>query len=142
MRYDKRPLLRLSRFLALALPSLGMLLAVFHFAWHALDSTARLDFPAPLVLGSWVLECVGLTALFLLIHKKGEEPSSFRGGLLDGLLAGWIAWVFRGPLLVLTLVGAAGVPRDPWWHITVVWLGLYTVCGLLLGTLGYLSREP
>jgi len=119
-----------------------MLLAVFHFAWNALDPTARLDLPASLVLGSWVLECVGLTALFLLIQKGGGEGLSLRSNLLDGLLAGWIAWVFRGPLLVLTLVGAAGVPRDPWWHITVVWLVLYTACGLLLGMLAHLSRKP
>ena len=136
MRYDDSPLIRLSRFLALALPSLGMLLALFHFAWQQIDPTARLALPTTLVLGSWVLECVGLAALFLLIHRQD------RSALLDGLLTGWVAWVFRGPLLVLTLVGAAGVPRDPWWRITVVWLALYTFCGLLLGLIARLSRAP
>jgi hypothetical protein len=58
------------------------------------------------------------------------------------LLAGWIAWVFRGPLLVLTLVGAAGIARDPWWGTTVVWLGLYSACGVLLGLVARLSRTP
>jgi hypothetical protein len=124
-----------------------MLLAVFHIAWQAIDPSARLELPPALVLGSWILECVGLAALFLLVHRgqtRGRTPGgggrpSLATDMLDGALTGWIAWVFRGPLLVLTLV-SAGVPRDPWWHITLVWLILYTACGLLLGCIGHLSR--
>lgn len=85
--------------------------------------------PGHLLLATWLLEAIGLTALFLLIQGRGSNR------LLDGLAAGWIAWVFRGPLLVLTVVSAANLPRQPWWRMTSRWLLLYTVCGLVLALL-------
>ena len=83
--------------------------------------------PGWVALATWALEALALSALFLLIHSR----SGLR--LLSGLLAGWIAWVFRGPLLVVTVVGLAGLPAAPWWGVAFGWWILYTFCGLLLG---------
>lgn len=111
-------------------------MALFHFA---LEAVGRAPDPAALApsggralpgwvaLATWTLEALSLSALFLLIHSQ----SGLR--LLSGLLAGWIAWVFRGPLLVVTVVGLAGLPAAPWWGLAFGWWILYTVCGLLLG---------
>lgn len=112
-------------------------MALFHLALQVsgmeragLAAGARL--PNAVVLGTWLLESLGLSALFLLIQGQGSV-------WLAGLLAGWIAWVFRGPLLVLTvagtagMAGAAGAPAGRWWPLALSWWFLYTVCGLLLG---------
>lgn len=126
----------LKRFLLLSLPLLVLAMALFHFALEALGrapdpnllaDSAGAALPPWVSLATWILEAVGLSALFLLIHG--------RGGLrwLSGLLAGWIAWVFRGPLLVVTVVGLAGLPPGPWWSLALSWWVLYTLCGLLLG---------
>ena len=160
MRYHRFPL---RRFLLLALPLLVLSIAVFHFALEALglaDGEAlavRLGgvdlphLPGWAVAGTWVLEAIALTALFLMVQTPGRaagQRSGQRSGWwLDGLLAGWIAWVFRGPLLVITLV-AAGVHPGPWWKLAFLWLALYSICGLLLGALAETSatarsgREP
>ncbi len=133
------------RFLLLALPLLVLTIAVFHFALEALGLAdgqglaARLGLPPVAALpawalaGTWVLEAIALTALYLLV--QGREA-----WWLDGLLAGWIAWVFRGPLLVVTLVAAAGVKPGPWWTLAFYWLVLYSLCGLLLGALAESTR--
>lgn len=137
MRYHRLPL---RRFILLALPLVLLAIAVFHFALEALGLAdgqglaARLGaapagmLPAWALAGTWVLEAVALTALFLLVQVREVW-------WLDGLLAGWIAWVFRGPLLVVTLVAAAGVKPGPWWTLAFYWLVLYSFCGLLLGAL-------
>ena len=134
------------RFLLLALPLVLLAIALFHFALEALgladgaalsapitsalggQPTASL-LPAWALVGTWVLEAVALTALFLLVQARSAW-------WLDGLLAGWIAWVFRGPLLVVTLVAATGVRPGPWWTLAFYWFLLYSLCGLLLGALG------
>lgn len=111
-------------------------MGLFHFLLEALKrapdpallSHAEVSrLPAAVMLATWVLEAVALSALYLLIQGRGG------GRLLNGLLTGWIAWVFRGPLLVVTVVGLAGLPRGPWWALSFSWLVLYTVCGLILG---------
>lgn len=84
------------------------------------------DLPQWVMLATWTLEAVGLAALFLLIQGRG-------GRWIAGLLTGWIAWVFRGPLLVVTVAGLAGLPPGPWWSMVLSWWVLYTLCGLLLG---------
>lgn len=85
--------------------------------------------PMPLVLGTWLLEAVGLTALFLILH--GRTGSRF----LDGLLVAWSAWLFRGPLLVITAVGVTRGPAEPWWSMALVQLAAYTLCGVVLAVL-------
>jgi hypothetical protein len=129
MRYDRNPL---RRFLLLALPLLILTMALFQFAMEMLglqvDSSSLgggIDLPGYVSLATWTLEALGLAALFLLVHGRG-------GGWTSGLLAGWIAWVFRGPLLVVTVVALAGLSPRPWWLLALSWWVLYSLCGLLL----------
>jgi len=131
-RYDRRAL---RRFLIFALPLLVLTMALFSFALEALgmapdpallSRSGIAPLPGWVVLATWVLEAVGLAALFLLIQGRG-------GRFLAGLLTGWIAWVFRGPLLVVTVAGLAGLPPGPWWTMAFSWWVLYSLCGLLLG---------
>jgi hypothetical protein len=68
-------------------------------------------------------------ALFLV--TQGRAGSWW----LDGLLAGWLAWVFRGPLLVLTVTVAAHQSQEAWWRIVFGWWVLYSCCGLALAAL-------
>ena len=129
------------RFITNALPLLVLLLALFGFAVEVLDLEPRSGavirlavfeqsrVPASVVLGAWVMEACGLLALFLLAQGRCGA------WWLDGLVAGWLAWVFRGPLLVLTIVVAARQPQDPWWDIAFGWWILYSVCGLALAML-------
>jgi hypothetical protein len=131
MRYDRPPL---RRFLVLALPTLVLVMALFRSGVEALGRTPALLSAAPdlrqrwvVVIGTWLLEALALAALYLLVQASGGSR------LLNGLLTGWIAWVFRGPLLVVAVVTLAGQPAGPWWSMAFSWWVLYTVCGLLLG---------
>jgi hypothetical protein len=142
LRYDRAPL---RRFLLLALPLLVLAMALFHFALEQagmspdralLARTGSAVLPAWVTLGTWCLESVALAALFLLIYGRGDS------GWLTGLLTGWIAWVFRGPLLVVTVVGLAGLPPGPWWSMAFSWWILYSLCGLLLGFLARSALAP
>jgi hypothetical protein len=136
MRYDRHPL---RRFLVLALPALVLTMALFRSGVEALGRAPELlrappvTLPLWVVVGTWLLEAVALAALYLLVQPSGG------GRLLDGLLTGWIAWVFRGPLLVVAVVTLGGQPAGPWWSMTFSWWVLYTVCGLLLGVVAIAS---
>ncbi len=135
----------LTRFLLHAIPLLLLLLALFGFAVELLDveprsgSVIRLALleqprvPAVVVIGTWLLEACGLTALFLLAQGRCGA------WWLDGLVAGWLGWIFRGPLLVITIVVAARQPQQPWWTLAFGWWVLYSVCGL---SLALLARGP
>lgn len=138
MRYDRAPL---RRFLLFALPLLILTMALFQFALEMLGlrvDPARLApaggiaLPGWVQLATWTLEALGLAALFVLVHGRG-------GGWISGLLTGWIAWVFRGPLLVVTVVGLAGLPPRPWWSLALSWWVLYSLCGALLGGVAALA---
>ncbi len=129
------------RFIAYAVPLLLLLLALFGFSVELLDAEPRAGsviklalfeqprVPGQLVVGTWLVEASGLIALFLLAQGR------FGTWWLDGLVAGWVAWVFRGPLLVITIVVAARQPQDPWWKLAFGWWVLYSVCGLSLALL-------
>jgi hypothetical protein len=128
----------LRRFLLFALPLLVLAMALFHFGLEvlgvapdpqALSRSGAARLPAGVMLATWVLEALGLSALFLLVYGRNGRS----GRWLAGLLTGWIAWVFRGPLLVVTVAGLAGLPPGPWWSLAFSWWILYTLCGLLLG---------
>ena len=135
LRYDRATL---TRFLILVVPLLLVLFALHAFIMVGMGwgpdtgPLARFGLspdpnpPMELLLGGWLLESLGLTALFLLI--QGRSGSA----LLDGLATGWVAWIFRGPVLVLTLERWSRLPRDPWWPLAQRWLVLYTICGLTL----------
>lgn len=127
------------RFLTLALPLLLLLLAVFGFLVGALDLEPRhgtvvrlalLEQPhidGAVVLTAWLMEACGLLALYLLaLGRCGAW-------WLDGLVAGSLGWVFRGPIFVLTVVHATRMPQEPWWRLALAWWILYVICGLALG---------
>lgn len=121
----------MSRFLALSIGLLILVMALFQFGLAALGwlpPGAPASPPPRVQMGAWGLEALGLAALFLLIHR--EEGKAW----LSGLLSGWIAWVFRGPLLVVA-VAAAGLDPKPYWAMTFRWWVLYSVCGLALAAL-------
>jgi hypothetical protein len=126
----------LRRFLFFAIPLLILTMGLFQFAMEALglqldprqlSPSGGIDLPAWVQLATWGLEALGLASLYLLIHGRDG------GGCISGLLTGWIAWVFRGPLLVVTVVGLAGLAPGPWWTLVFSWWILYSLCGLLLG---------
>lgn len=129
------------RFLTLALPLLLLFLAVFGFLVGALDLEPRngtvvrlalLEQPriaGSVVLTAWLMEACGLLALYLLaLGRCGAW-------WLDGLVAGSLGWVFRGPIFVLTVVHATRMPQEPWWRLALAWWILYAACGLALGWL-------
>jgi hypothetical protein len=137
----------LTRFLLFALTLLLVLVALFNLGlelvglepdlgplvgWHGGDG----GLPGAWVLATWALESLALAALFLLVDARGGSR------LLSGLLTGWIAWVFRGPLLVMTAVGYGGLPHAPWWGLTGRWLILYTLAGILLAAVATLVHLP
>jgi len=134
------------RFLLFAFTSLLVLIALFNLGvevvgqapdlgplvgWHS----GRAGLPGGFVLGSWALEALALTALFVLVDSGRRSP------WLNGLLSGWVAWVFRGPLLVLAAVGFGHLAGGPWWRLSVRWFVLYTLAGLLLGLVAALTAE-
>lgn len=133
------------RFLSIAFPLVLVMLAVFGVLAGALGleprdgSVIRLALwdqsavPPTVVLAAWSMEACGLLALFLV--AQGRCGSWW----LDGLVAGWLGWVFRGPLLVLTVVVATRQPQEPWWRLAFAWWILYSLIGLALG---WLSIEP
>lgn len=111
-------------------------MALFEFGLAALGwlpAGAPAAPPPRVQLGAWGLEALGLAALFLLIHR--EESSVW----FSGVLSGWIAWVFRGPLLVVS-VAAAGLDPKPFWAMTFRWWLLYTTCGFVLAALARPTR--
>ncbi len=137
------------RFLLLALTSLLLLFATFHLAVEMAGFEPDLGplvgwqpgargLPGGWILATWALEALTLTALFLLVDARGGSR------LFDGLMAAWCAWVFRGPVLVMTVVGFGGQPLGPWWRLTLRWFVLYTLAGLLLALVARVSelRRP
>ena len=140
MRYDLRAL---RRFLIFALPLLVLTMGLFRFALEVLhrapdpallSPSSVASLPGWVILATWILEAVGLSALYLLILARGGSRFA------AGLLAGWVAWIFRGPLLVVTVVGLAGLPPRPWWGMAFSWWILYSICGLVLGAAASAAR--
>ncbi len=127
MGYHRRPLFR---FLPLALLASVLVLGLGTLAIDWMDGGSfgpKLE--SKFVLGGWALEALALTALFLLVQGRGGT------WWLDGLLTAWMAWIFRGPVLVLTVAEVSGRGPGPWWGLSLRWLGLYSLCGLLLAVL-------
>jgi hypothetical protein len=117
----------LFRFLLLAVLLTVLLIGICTLAFDAADGGRfgpRLDGKG--VLGGWLLEATALTALFLLIQGRGGS------WWLDGLLAGWLAWIFRGPVLLLTVAELQNGVGEPLWTLTLRWLLTYSLCGLLI----------
>ena len=118
----------------LVLPLLLLALGLFHFGSEAAGLPLP-RVPAPYLLGLWLLESLGLVALFLLVRDRRL------GRWLAGLAVAWAAWIFRGPVLALTTAGASSVSGGDWWKLVLAWLALYTVCGVLMAAVaGSLER--
>lgn len=129
----------MTRFILYALPLLFLLLALFGVAVEIFELepqrgtklvlTESKVLAPEIVLATWLLEATGLLALYLLAQG--------RCGFwwLDGLVTGWVAWIFRGPLLVITMVTATGRVQEHWWKVAVAWWVLYSICGLALAVL-------
>ncbi len=140
LSYDLSTLLR---FIIHSVPLLVLFLAVFGFLVGYLDlgpaGTMTVlgpqSAPPRIVLSAWLLEALGLIVLFLLIEGRSGSY------LLDGLLTAWVAWIFRGPLLVVTIVVAAGRAQQPWWRVAFAWWILYTACGVTLAGLRRLQAR-
>lgn len=139
----------MKRFLFAALPLLFALFALFHLGLEIAGFEPELGrvvgrpggafgLPGAWILATWALEALALAALYLLV------VGSATARLSSGLLAAWIAWVFRGPLLVITATGFGGLSAAPWWRLSLRWFVLYSLAGLLLGVLGalLLRRAP
>lgn len=133
VRYDLRALLR---FLALSIPVLLLTLGLGHFVADmvGIDTGPSLGsneaLPAVYAVSAWLLEAVALTSLFLLVAGRTSAR------ILDGLFTGLCAWLFRGPVLVLTIASMPRTRIDGLWAASWVWLGLYLLCGCLLAWLG------
>jgi hypothetical protein len=118
------------RFLLLAILATALLLGLGALAFDAADGgDFGLKVDGRYVLGGWLLEAMTLTALFLLVQGRGGA------WWLDGLLTAWMAWIFRGPVLVLAVTQVLGRGPEPWWGLSLRWLALYSASGLLLGFL-------
>ena len=127
MSYYRPPLLR---FLLLSVLASVLILGLGTLAADSMDGGSfgpKID--GKFVLGGWALEAIALSALFLLIQGRGGN------WWLDGLLTAWMAWIFRGPVLVLTATEVLGRGPEPWWGLSLRWLVLYSLCGLLVAFL-------
>lgn len=82
--------------------------------------------PGHFVLGSWTLQAAGLVALFLLIQERAGA------WWLDGLLTGWLAWIFRGPVVVLAIAEDVGRSPTSGSSLALRWLVIYSLCGLAI----------
>jgi len=127
------------RFLALALPAALLILAVAGPIAAALGlgidteplAVRGVARPAGLEIrhqaAALGFEAMALTALFLLVEGKT------RSRLVDGLLAGFAAWLFRGPLLVVTVGALTRLPTEPFWQAARIDLVALPVAGLAVG---------
>ena len=94
--------------------------------------------PGALQVGAWALDALALLVLVLLFRGRGG------GWLFEGLAAGLLAWVFRGPLTVLSAVALACLPGEPWGQQARVALLVYPLLALAASALAarMLPREP
>lgn len=121
----------LLRFLLLAPPLVLLALGSFHYGSELLGLPVP-ALPGPFLLGLWVLEAIGLVALYLLVRER------LIGRWIAGVASAWAAWIFRGPVLALSAAGAPASAAagwgSSWGALVLAWLGLYTVCGLLVAS--------
>jgi hypothetical protein len=124
------------RFVLVALPLVLLLLAAAAVAQELTvppgapsAGAALAGLAGPWQLGEWLLEATALAGLFLLVQGRGGS------WWLDGLLTGGAAWVFRGPLLLLTMGRLSPLALRSWAPQVWWWLGSYLLVGLALGWL-------
>lgn len=117
------------RFLLLAVPVLLLWFAGAGYVTDAMTPSAAQvgGEHGQLLVLAWLLEAVALVVLYVLVQGRNRA-----GWWLDGLATGAVAWLFRGPLLVVSAVSIGHLPREPWWTLARHQLVLYLVAGLLL----------
>lgn len=115
-----------------ALP-LVILVSALHQALAAPAGPVPRGLSALTVIGFWGLEAIALTALFLLLSERG---GSF---VVSGLLTGWTAWLFRGPVAILSSATAGLPPRPGDWSFSLRALALYSATGLVLAAAAWAS---
>jgi len=135
------------RFLVLALPLALLVLAlapvVADLAGAGIDDgplAARgIARPIPLDLTTRALalgfEAFALVALYLLI--EGRTASR----VVDGAVAGFAAWIFRGPLLVLTVATLTRLPLATFWQAARVSLVALPLAGVAVGLVAGWTRR-
>ncbi|MEZ5312433.1 MAG: hypothetical protein R2862_01665 [Thermoanaerobaculia bacterium] len=128
----------MTRFLALAIPLAllvfalgGMLFAALGLAPDVGPLAARgiarpEGLPWTVDLAARALEAAGIVALTLLLSGR------MANWVLDGLTVGLVAWLFRGPLLVLGVASLTRIPVAPFWQLARGALVLDLVAGLVL----------
>ncbi len=118
-----------------AVGALGLAPSAAPLAWAGV-AAGRL--PGALQVGAWALDALALLVLVLLFRGRGG------GWFFEGLAAGLLAWVFRGPLTLLSVVALAHLPREPWGQQARIALVLYPLLALAASALAarMLPREP
>lgn len=135
-----------ARFLALALPTAMLVLALAGFAAETLGlgpdlaplAARGIGRPGGLPTGVRALalafEATALVALYLLVRGRGAAR------LFDGVTAGLAAWLFRGPILVLSIAQLTRLPTDPFWQAARIELVALPVAGLAVAALARATR--
>jgi hypothetical protein len=133
------------RYLALALPTAVLVLALAAFGAETLGWAPDLEplaalglartAPRPLALRALALlfEGLALVAFFLLVEGRSGSR------VVDGLVAGLAAWLFRGPLLVLAVAELSRLPTAPFWELARLSLVALPVAGVAVALVG---RRP
>lgn len=133
------------RFVALALPLAMLVLVVGGWILGALglapDTTplaargvARPDgMPFRVEAAAAALEAAGLVALSLLLAGRTSR------WWLDGLACGLVAWIFRGPLLVLAVAELTRLPTSPFAGLARGALALDVAAALAVAALARLT---
>lgn len=82
-----------------------------------------------------LFEGVALVALYLLLEG--------RTGIwwLDGVAAGFAAWLFRGPLLVLTVAALTRLPTEPFWQVARIALVAEPAAAIAIAALARSGRR-
>jgi len=82
-----------------------------------------------------LFEGVALVALYLLLEG--------RTGIwwLDGVAAGFAAWLFRGPILVLTVAALTRLPTEPFWQVARIALVAEPAAAIAIAALARSGRR-
>lgn len=134
------------RFLALALPGAVLVLALVPLALGAAGWAPDLEsleargvarpqgLPAPEQGLALLFEGTALVALFLLVEGRATSP------VVDGVVAGLAAWLFRGPLLVVAVAELTRLPTEPFWHAARIALVALPAAGAVVGAVARWTR--
>lgn len=138
---------RVLRFVLLAVPLAVLVLALAAVGAELVGFGPELDalaqrgvarpegLPHTFQAAAFLFEGIALVALYLLLEG--------RTGLwwLDGVATGFAAWLFRGPLLVLTIAALTRLPTEPFWQVARLALIAEPAAGLAIAALFRAGRR-